>query len=103
MSAPSDVLKVLSAPPGDAVMSTNEFAHETLKRAEHAGPVHNDGLARLTAILIGCLAASLAISAMLENQSQNGYLTHHLEVSDTWAFYQAKNTRSAIATNTRWC
>jgi hypothetical protein len=86
--------------PEEACVSSAEFAHESLERAEHAGPMHSDGMARWTAILIGCLAAGLAISEMLEKQAQNEYLTHHIAVSDTWAFYQAKNIRSAISTNT---
>ena len=47
-------------------------------------------------MLIAVLAAALALADMGEKGAQNAYLTHHVAVSDEWAFYQAKNARATI-------
>ena len=60
----------------------------------HHAEAHNDTGARRVAVLISVLAAVLAIAQMGEKSSQNAYLTHHIAVSDDWAFYQAKHLRS---------
>lgn len=57
---------------------------------------HGDTNARRIAILIAVLAAALALADMGEKGAQNAYLTHHIAVSDDWAFYQAKNQRVAV-------
>lgn len=62
----------------------------------HHAETHSDAGARRIAVLISLLAAVLAISQMGEKASQNAYLTHHIAVSDDWAFYQAKNVRSVL-------
>ena len=50
--------------------------------------------ARRIAVVIAALAAALALAEMGEKGAQNAYLTHHIAVSDDWAFYQAKNARA---------
>ncbi len=45
-------------------------------------------------MLIAVLAAALALAEMGEKGAQNSYLTHHVALSDDWAFYQAKNARA---------
>ena len=57
---------------------------------------HGDTNARRIAILIAVLAAALALAEMGEKGAQNAYLTHHIAVSDDWAFYQAKNLRATV-------
>lgn len=73
---------------------------EALEHAHHIqghhAEAHGDTAARRVAVLVSVLAAALAIAQMEEKQSQNAYLTHHIAVSDDWAFYQAKNVRSVM-------
>jgi hypothetical protein len=73
---------------------------ESLERAheihEAHGPAHGDPWARGVAVLVSALAAGLALAQIGEKASQNAYLTHHIAVSDGWAFYQAKNLRSVV-------
>lgn len=69
-----------------------EHAHHI--QGHHHEEAHSDTGARRVAVLISILAAALAIAQMGEKSSQNAYLTHHIAVSDDWAFYQAKNERS---------
>ena len=57
---------------------------------------HSDTSARRIAVLIAVLAAALALAEMGEKGAQNAYLTHHIAVSDDWAFYQAKNVRATL-------
>jgi hypothetical protein len=66
-----------------------EHAHAAIEG--HAE--HSDSGARRVAILISVLAAALALAEMQEKGAQNEYLTHHVAVSDDWAFYQAKTLR----------
>eukprot|EP01037_Dinobryon_pediforme_P009302 gene9302-9383_t len=75
---------------------TIEHAQEGLEHAHHAaehGTPHK--FSRDVAILIAVLAACLALSEMGEKAAQNSYLTHHISVSDTYNFMQAKNLRRA--------
>lgn len=72
-----------------------ERAHETIHEAHHAHSA-GDPWARGVAVLVSVLAASLALAEMGEKASQNAYLTHHIAVSDDWAFYQAKNLRATV-------
>ncbi len=76
---------------------TIEQAREGLEHAHHASEHEaghgSDNFARNVAILIAILAASLALSEMGEKAAQNSYLTHHITVSDTYNFAQAKNIR----------
>jgi hypothetical protein len=50
------------------------------------------------AILIGIMAAALALTEFAAKDAQTGYLTNHIAASDTWAQYQAKSVRRAIFT-----
>lgn len=73
---------------------TIEHAREGLHHAQHEAAPHADSTARRIAVLIAVLAAALALAEMGEKAAQNAYLTHHIAVSDDWAFYQAKNARA---------
>jgi hypothetical protein len=73
-----------------------ENAREGLHQAHHAPALHTDSTARRIAVLIAVLAAALAIAEMAEKGAQNEYLTHHIALSDDWAFYQAKNARATL-------
>ncbi len=69
-----------------------ERAHQ-IQGGNHA---HSDAAARWVAVLIALLTAVLAVAQMGEKSSQNAYLSHHIAVSDDWAFYQAKKLRSVL-------
>ncbi len=78
---------------------TIEHAQEGLEHAhhaaEHGGAPNGAGFSpRSIAILIASLAAALALAEMGEKSSQNAYLTHHISVSDNYAFLQARNIRA---------
>jgi hypothetical protein len=77
------------------VSEAMEKAHETIH--EHSN--HSDPWARGVAILVSVLAAVLAITEIGGKQAQNAYLTHHVALSNDWAFYQAKNLRSVVRTS----
>jgi hypothetical protein len=80
--------------PGEA--SVNELverAHETVHEHGHGAAA---SWTRGVAILVSCLAASLALTQVGEHQEQNLYLTNHIQVSDDWALYQAKNLRATV-------
>jgi hypothetical protein len=77
---------------------TIEQAQQGLEHAHEAAEEHSDTGARKVAILISVLAAALALADMGEKGAQNEYLTHHVSVSDDWAFYQAKTLRSGMYT-----
>jgi hypothetical protein len=74
------------------VSESLERAHETIE--EHGG--HADPWARRVALLISFLAAALAITDIGGKAAQNAYLTHHVALSNDWAFYQAKNLRAIV-------
>jgi hypothetical protein len=61
---------------------------EHAEHIEHAGH-HNKGIA----LLISVLALFLALSETLGKSAQTAALTHNVQASDTWAFYQARNIR----------
>ncbi|HME26169.1 MAG TPA: DUF4337 family protein [Acetobacteraceae bacterium] len=73
---------------------TIEHAREGIEHAEHKPGPHTDSTARRIAVLIAVLAAALALADMGEKGEQNSYLTHHIGLSDDYAFYQAKNARA---------
>ena len=73
---------------------TIEHARDGLEHAEHAA--HTNPSAARIAVLIAALAAALALAEMGEKGAQNEYLTHHITVSDTWNFFQAKNDRATV-------
>jgi hypothetical protein len=82
----------------DPLEQAQEAIEEARREMEEARAEVNaerrDHSARNTAILIAALAASLALTEMGEKASQNEYLTHHISVTDTWAFYQVRNVRA---------
>jgi hypothetical protein len=81
---------------GDRRMSeAMERAHETIH--EHAE--HSDPWARGVAVLVSILAAVLAMTEIGGKTAQNAYLTHHVALSNDWAFYQAKNLRAVVRTS----
>jgi Flp pilus assembly CpaE family ATPase len=69
---------------------------ETLERHEHLAHGAPDPHGRRIALLIGILAAVLAICDMSERSAQNAYLAHHIAVSDQYAFLQARETRALV-------
>jgi len=77
-------------------MSKIETAQEGIEHAHHAEVHGGDQSARMIAVLIAILAAALAISEMAAKSAQNEYMTKHIEVSNDWAFYQAKNVRATM-------
>jgi hypothetical protein len=79
----------------DSVSELMERAHETI----HEHTPHGDPWAKRVALLVSVLAAVLALAGIGEKSSQNAYLTDHVALSDTWAFYQAKNVRSVVRTS----
>ena len=72
-----------------------ETAHEQIEEAHHEHG-DKDPWPRRMAVVVSFLAASLALSEIGAKSSQTAYLTHHIAVSDTWNFYQAKNLRSNL-------
>jgi hypothetical protein len=77
------------------VSESLERAQESIE--EHAS--HSDPWARRVAVLVSALAAALAIAGIGAKSSENAYLTHHIALSNDWAFYQAKNVRAAVRTS----
>ncbi len=75
-----------------------DFARESLERAHESGGSHEELSSdmRRVAVMISVLAAGLALSEMGEKASQNEYLTHHVALSDDWAFYQARTIRGNV-------
>jgi hypothetical protein len=71
-----------------------ETAKQAIEGAEETEAERKDGSARNVAVLIAALAATLALAEMGEKAAQNDYLTHHIQASDDWNFYQAKTIRS---------
>jgi hypothetical protein len=77
--------------------SAAERAHEAIEEHEHTA--HLDPWARRVAVLVSVLAAVLAMAGIGAKSSQNAYLTHHITLSNDWAFYQAKNLRAVVRTS----
>jgi hypothetical protein len=77
------------------VSESMERAHETIEG--HAS--HSDPWARGVAVLVSFLAAALALTEIGGKAAQNAYLTHHVALSNDWAFYQAKNLRAVVRTS----
>jgi hypothetical protein len=51
---------------------------------------------RTVAVLVAMLAVALALVGMARSSAQNDYLANHIQASDDWNFYQAKNIRSNL-------
>ena len=78
-----------------------EYAHEGLEHAHHAAKHGSEQKsAKNVAILIASLAACMALSEMGEKAAQNSYLTHHISVSNSYGFLQAKNIRRGTYSST---
>ena len=71
-------------------------ARDSIEEAREAHEVHGDAGARRAAILISVVAAALALAEMQEKGAQNEYMTRHIQVSDDYAFYQAKTMRANL-------
>jgi hypothetical protein len=69
---------------------------DTLERHEHLAHGPSDPHGRRIALLIGILAAVLAVCDMTERSAQNAYLAHHIAASDQYAFLQARETRALV-------
>ena len=74
----------------------SDMPHETLEQHHHLQENPEDSNARRAALLVGVLAAVLAVSEMAERSSQNAYLAHHIGASNEYAFYQARQTRALV-------
>lgn len=74
-----------------------ENATDSLERHKHLSEHPENRLGRRMALLIGILAACLAICEMGEKSSQNDYISKQIAVNDTWSFYQAKAIKADIA------
>lgn len=75
-----------------------EHAHHNLEHAAH-GEGHGESKVRPTAIIIGVMAAALALCEFAAKDAQTAYLSNHIAASDTWAQYQAKSVRRAVLTS----
>jgi len=64
---------------------------EQVENAEHAG-----GVNKQIALMIAVMALLLAISEMLGKSANTEALNLNIKVSDTWAFFQAKNIRRTV-------
>ncbi len=75
-----------------------EMPNETLERHEqaHEAQEHTHHGGRIT-LLILILAMAAAIAGKISAENEMRYLTFEIELSDTWAQYQGKADRQAIA------
>ena len=78
----------------------SEFATEALERHEHLKENPDDSHGKRAALVIGVLAAILAVCEMTERSSQNAYLAHHIGASNEYAFYQSRQNRALILKQT---
>ncbi len=69
-------------------------AHEQLEHAEHAE--HASHSNRKIALLIAVLALFLSFSETLGKSAQTEAIDANVKSTDTWAFYQAKDTRKTV-------
>jgi hypothetical protein len=78
-------------------MTDIDIATDALERQKEEP---RDFHSRLAALLIGILAAVLALSEMAERSSQNAYLARNIAVANEYAFYQARQSRALILNQT---
>ena len=77
---------------------SEEFEHAQ-EHLEHAAHEHGHSTSHTrAAIIIGIMAAVLAITEFAAKDASSNYLTSHIAASDTWAQYQAKSVRRTILT-----
>ena len=74
-----------------------EHAREGIERAHEAG---GDTAARWVAVLVALFAAALALAEVGEKASQTAFLMNHINMTDDYAYYQAKNLRVVTLENT---
>jgi Domain of unknown function (DUF4337) len=74
---------------------SNEFEHAQ-EHLEHAAEGHGGSTHTRAAIIIGVMAAALALTEFAAKDAQSNSLTNHIAASDTWAQYQAKSIRRAV-------
>jgi hypothetical protein len=67
-----------------------------MSHAHHEPHVDYDGGHKKIAILISVLAALLAVVETAGKDAQTEFLSHQVEASDLWAFYQAKTIRRTV-------
>ncbi len=73
-----------------------EHAQEAVHHEAHGGHHGDNRNMKRIAVLVSCLAAILALVQVGEKRAQNDYLTHHIALTNDWAFYQAKNLRAVV-------
>jgi Domain of unknown function (DUF4337) len=77
----------------------SEQFEQAQEHLEHAAHEHGGSTSHTrAAIIIGIMAAVLAITEFAAKDAQTDYLTNHIAASDTWAQYQAKSVRRTILT-----
>jgi alkylation response protein AidB-like acyl-CoA dehydrogenase len=77
----------------------SEQFEQAQEHLEHAAHEHGGSTSHTrAAIIIGIMAAVLAITEFVAKDAQTDYLTNHIAASDTWAQYQAKSVRRTILT-----
>jgi hypothetical protein len=69
-------------------------AHESMEHHEHAE--HAAGHNKQIALLIAVLALFLAFSETLGKSAQTEAISHNVEASNLWAFFQAKTIRRTL-------
>jgi len=69
-------------------------SHENLEHAEHAQ--HASHRNKTIALLIAVIALFLAFSETLGKSAQTNAISHNVEASDLWAFFQAKTIRTTV-------
>lgn len=74
-----------------------ETATDSLERHHHIQQHPENKHAKRMALLIGILAAALAICEMGEKSAQNSYIAKQIIVNDDWSFYQGKAVKADIA------
>ena len=82
-----------------ALFSLRRSRHNTRPFKEGRGKTmsgagHIDPSNKKVALLIAVLAAALAFSETLGTSAQTAGLSHHIEASNLWAFFQAKTIRA---------
>src|SRR6202041_11889 len=78
---------------------SEQFEHAQ-EHLEHAAHEHGGSSSHTrAAIIIGIMAAVLAITEFVAKDAATDYLTNHIAASDTWAQYQAKSVRRTVLTS----
>ncbi|MGB6538467.1 MAG: DUF4337 domain-containing protein [Xanthobacteraceae bacterium] len=71
-------------------------AHEQMEHAEHAQHAASEN--KKIALLIAILALFLSFSETVGKGAQTEAVDANVKAADTWAFYQAKDTRRTVVT-----